>query len=155
MCIRDRVAEVPVETRLPTAGQDAAAAEREAAELAAKADRWSEKRQSKVGAVAPPNCHNCVIHPLSKLRRRWDFLLFVLLIYCAIIIPFRVGFENEAAGFWLIVETTIDGISVNGVDIITCDDDGRIIEFKVMLRPMKAVEAVRDRMAAMLETLGG
>ena len=106
------VAEVPVETRLPTAGQDAAAAEREAAELAAKADRWSEKRQSKVGAVAPPNCHNCVIHPLSKLRRRWDFLLFVLLIYCAIIIPFRVGFENEAAGFWLIVETTIDGIFI-------------------------------------------
>ena len=52
-------------------------------------------------------------------------------------------------------ETTIDGISVNGVDIITCDDDGRIVEFKVMLRPMKAVEAVRDRMAAMLETLGG
>ena len=52
-------------------------------------------------------------------------------------------------------ETTMDGISVNGVDIITCDDDGRIVEFKVMLRPMKAVEAVRDRMAAMLETLGG
>ena len=52
-------------------------------------------------------------------------------------------------------ETTMGGISVNGVDIITCDDDGRIVEFKVMLRPMKAVEAVRDRMAAMLETLGG
>ena len=52
-------------------------------------------------------------------------------------------------------ETTMDGISVNGVDIITCDDDGRIVEFKVMLRPMKAVEAVRDRMAAMLEKLGG
>ncbi len=50
-------------------------------------------------------------------------------------------------------ETTMGGISVNGVDIITCDDDGRIVEFKVMLRPMKAVEAVRDRMAAMLETL--
>ena len=49
----------------------------------------------------------------------------------------------------------MDGISVNGVDIITCDDDGRIVEFKVMLRPMKAVEAVRDRMAAMLEKLGG
>ena len=39
---------------------------------------------------------------------------------------------------------------VNGVDIITCDDDGLITEFKVMIRPFKAVEAVRDRMAAML-----
>jgi hypothetical protein len=52
-------------------------------------------------------------------------------------------------------ETNMGGIAVNGVDIITCDDDGMITEFKVMLRPMKAVEAVRDRMAAMLETVGG
>ena len=52
-------------------------------------------------------------------------------------------------------ETMMGGIAVNGVDIITCDDDGMITEFKVMLRPMKAIEAVRDRMAAMLETLGG
>ena len=77
------------------------------------------------------------------------------------------GPDSEATGFRytrqvldgnhavLEFETTMDGISVNGVDIITCDDDGRIVEFKVMLRPMKAVEAVRDRMAAMLETLGG
>ena len=47
-------------------------------------------------------------------------------------------------------ETTMDGVSVNGVDIITCDDDGLITEFKVMIRPFKAIEAVRDRMAAML-----
>ena len=77
------------------------------------------------------------------------------------------GPDGEATGFRytrqvldgnhavLEFETTMDGISVNGVDIITCNDDGRIVEFKVMLRPMKAVEAVRDRMAAMLEKLGG
>ena len=47
-------------------------------------------------------------------------------------------------------ETTMGGIQVNGVDIITCDDDGLITEFKVMIRPFKAIEAVRDRMAAML-----
>jgi len=50
-------------------------------------------------------------------------------------------------------ETIIGDVSVNGVDLITCDDDGRIVEFKVMLRPLKALEAVRDRMAAMLETI--
>ena len=50
-------------------------------------------------------------------------------------------------------ETTMGDVSVNGVDLITCDDDGRIVEFKVMLRPLKALEAVRDRMAAMLETI--
>ncbi|MEZ5166945.1 MAG: hypothetical protein R2695_10805 [Acidimicrobiales bacterium] len=43
---------------------------------------------------------------------------------------------------------------VNGVDIITCDDDGKIVEFKVMIRPRRAVETVHARMAAMLEALG-
>jgi len=47
-------------------------------------------------------------------------------------------------------ETMMGGVQVNGVDIITCDDNGLITEFKVMIRPFKAIEAVRDRMAAML-----
>ena len=50
-------------------------------------------------------------------------------------------------------ETTMDGVSVNGVDIITCDDDGLITEFKVMVRPRKAVEKVQAQMAAMLEQM--
>jgi hypothetical protein len=48
-------------------------------------------------------------------------------------------------------ETDMDGTYVNGVDIITCDDDGKIVEFKVMLRPLRAVNAVHDAMRAMLE----
>ena len=50
-------------------------------------------------------------------------------------------------------ETTVDGIAVNGVDIITCDDDGRIVEFKVMIRPLKAIDKVHANMKAMLEKL--
>ncbi len=50
-------------------------------------------------------------------------------------------------------ETTMDGVSVNGVDIISCDDDGKIVEFKVMLRPQKAVEKAREQMMAALEKL--
>ena len=50
-------------------------------------------------------------------------------------------------------ETTMDGVSVNGVDIITCDDAGLITEFKVMIRPRKAVEKVQAQMAAMLEQM--
>jgi hypothetical protein len=48
-------------------------------------------------------------------------------------------------------ETEIDGILVNGVDIIRWNDAGRIIEFKVMLRPLKAINVVHQRMAAMLQ----
>ena len=50
-------------------------------------------------------------------------------------------------------ETEIDGIFVNGVDMITWNDDGRISEFKVMIRPLKAIQKVHANMAAMLEKL--
>ena len=52
-------------------------------------------------------------------------------------------------------ETTMDGKYVNGVDMITCDDDGLIVDFKVMVRPQQAVEAVRQMMSAALDSLGG
>ena len=47
----------------------------------------------------------------------------------------------------------LDGIAVNGVDMIQWDADGKIRNFKVMIRPYKDIEVVRTRMAAMLETL--
>lgn len=46
--------------------------------------------------------------------------------------------------------TTLDGIKINGVDIITWNDDGKISDFKVMVRPLKAVNKVWEKMAAML-----
>ncbi len=52
-------------------------------------------------------------------------------------------------------ETTMAGKFVNGVDMITCDDDGLIVDFKVMVRPLKGLEAVREMMAAALEQLHG
>ena len=50
-------------------------------------------------------------------------------------------------------ETMVGDVFVNGVDIITCDDEGWITEFKVMMRPHKALEAVREQMASMMEKL--
>lgn len=47
-------------------------------------------------------------------------------------------------------ETEIDGVVVNGVDIIKWNDAGRIVEFKVMIRPLKAINLVHQRMAATL-----
>ena len=47
-------------------------------------------------------------------------------------------------------ETEIDGIVVNGVDMITWSDDGRIVDFKVMLRPLKAINLIHQKMAQML-----
>lgn len=50
-------------------------------------------------------------------------------------------------------ETTVEGKYVNGVDIMRCNPDGRIVEFRVMLRPLQAVNAVHLQMGAMLEAL--
>ncbi|HFA48979.1 MAG TPA: nuclear transport factor 2 family protein [Bacteroidetes bacterium] len=50
-------------------------------------------------------------------------------------------------------ETKIGNVTVNGADIITWDGEGKITEFKVMVRPIKAVNAVWEKMAEMLEKL--
>jgi predicted SnoaL-like aldol condensation-catalyzing enzyme len=47
--------------------------------------------------------------------------------------------------------TEMEGIAVNGVDIIRFDEDGMIRDFKVMVRPLKAVNKVWEMMAAQLE----
>ncbi|MES1939179.1 hypothetical protein T5B8_02980 [Salinisphaera sp. T5B8] len=48
-------------------------------------------------------------------------------------------------------EVELDGIQVNGVDMIRWNDAGKITEFKVMLRPLKAVNLIHQKMAAMLQ----
>ena len=48
-------------------------------------------------------------------------------------------------------QVEIDGINVNGVDMIKWDDEGKIVEFKVLIRPLKAINLVHEKMAAMLQ----
>ena len=50
-------------------------------------------------------------------------------------------------------ETEIGGKYVNGIDIIECNDEGKLVEFKVMIRPLKAIQLVHGLMARMLESL--
>ena len=52
-------------------------------------------------------------------------------------------------------EVTLEGIQVNGVDMIKWNDAGQITEFKVMLRPLKAVNLIHQQMAAMLQAQPG
>lgn len=59
--------------------------------------------------------------------------------------------ENDAV---LEFETEIDGIVVNGVDLIKWNADGKIVEFKVMVRPLKAINLIHQKMGAMLAAAG-
>jgi hypothetical protein len=48
-------------------------------------------------------------------------------------------------------QVEIEGISVNGVDMLKWDEAGQIVELKVMLRPLKAVNLIQQKMSAMLQ----
>ena len=50
-------------------------------------------------------------------------------------------------------ETFIDDISVNGVDMIKWNNEGKIVDFKVMIRPLKAVQKVQEKMIESLNSL--
>jgi hypothetical protein len=61
-----------------------------------------------------------------------------------------VGEWRNASGAVLEFETEIDGIKLNGVDIIDFTDDGRIVHFKVMVRPLKAINLLHRLMGEQL-----
>ena len=69
---------------------------------------------------------------------------------------FRYVKETVAGNHALLeFETEMGGKYVNGVDILTCDDEGKIVEFKVMVRPLQAMNLLHERMRAMLEQMKG
>ena len=49
--------------------------------------------------------------------------------------------------------TQIDGVLINGVDLIRWDDAGQIVDFKVMVRPLKAISLLHQKMGDMLAKL--
>jgi len=69
-----------------------------------------------------------------------------------------LGENLRYVGFWradmsavLEFVALIDGIEVNGVDIIGWNAEHRIVSFKVMARPLKGIEVLRAKMAERLE----
>jgi hypothetical protein len=58
-----------------------------------------------------------------------------------------IGERDAALEF--VVE--VDGIQVNGIDLIKWDENDQITDFKVLLRPLKAVNLIHQKMAAALQ----
>ena len=58
--------------------------------------------------------------------------------------------ENEAL---LEFELELDGVKVNGVDLITWNSSKKITEFKVFIRPLQGLNALHQKMGAMLESM--
>ncbi|GGD29588.1 nuclear transport factor 2 family protein [Nocardioides daphniae] len=54
--------------------------------------------------------------------------------------------HDEGGGAY-VFEATVDGLAITGCDFLTLDGDGRIVDFMVMTRPLKASQALAARMA--------
>ena len=66
-----------------------------------------------------------------------------------------LGEWRSESGAVLEFENEIEGIKLNGVDIITFDGDGRITHFKVMVRPLKAINLLHRLMGEELMRQAG
>lgn len=61
-----------------------------------------------------------------------------------------VGPRDAALEF----EVELDGIVVNGIDLLRWNDAGRIVEFKVLIRPLQAIQLIHQMMGALLARKG-
>ena len=60
---------------------------------------------------------------------------------------------NDGRGSVLVFETFVDGVSTNGIDQITVNDEGLISELTVMVRPLSAANALAAAMGAQFEQI--
>jgi len=73
----------------------------------------------------------CVLLPSSRPRRMWTFLMFLVMIYTALITPYRICFVDEMNLNWLVTETCIDTVFLIDV-VLTCftaykDDEQNLV----------------------------
>lgn len=97
--------------------------------------------------------HSPIVHTPQKGKQ-----LTKLYLSAAMMVLGNGDFEyvREVAGFSdAILEFTaeVDGIQINGVDMIHWNADGKIDDFKVMVRPLKAVNLLHQLMRQMLEQM--
>jgi len=124
-------------------------------------DRWHELVRSRnvrgLAALfaADATFHSPVVHTPQHGRQ-----LTVMYLAAAFGVFFNDTFRyvREVIGphdAVLEFETEIDGIKINGVDMIRWNDDDAITDFKVMLRPLKAINLIHQKMGEMLHAHSG
>ena len=116
---------------------------------------WPRSRDHR--ALADLLTEDCVVHsPVVHTPQRGRELTLLYLTGAMHVLQDGFHYVMEVADerhAVLEFECNVDGIHINGVDIMRFADDGRIFEFKVMVRPLKAIQMVHGRMASMLEHL--
>lgn len=117
---------------------------------------WHHYTQSRnpddLAALLAPDCvfHSPVVHSPQQGAAITQMYLTAAL---HVLGNDSFHYEREIIGedsAMLEFKTEVEGIQINGVDIISWDEDGRINDFKVMVRPLKAINLLHQMMRAML-----
>lgn len=122
-------------------------------------DRWHKiLKAGDLASLAELLDDNAVFHSpvLHAPQRGKQLTLMYLSAAFKVLVSEKFHYVREIVGdrdAVLEFETEIDGIAINGVDMIRWNDNMKIVDFKVMLRPMKGLQMVQKKMADMLALL--
>lgn len=122
-------------------------------------DRWyAYAARHDPAALAAMIADDCVFHsPVVHTPQRGKALTCAYLSAALEVLgnpAFRYTREfTSEGGAVLEFETELDAIRINGIDIIEWDAEGKIRDFKVMVRPLKAINLLHALMAARLEAM--
>ncbi len=97
--------------------------------------------------------HSPIIHTPQKGR---DLVLMYLGAAAQMLFNGTFEYLKETEGDHCAIlefQAAVDGLTINGVDIITWNDDQKITEFKVMVRPLKATNMLHAKMLEMIQAL--
>jgi hypothetical protein len=121
--------------------------------------RWHAYTQSHDPAMLSAMLHDDVVFhsPVVHTLQRGKAITFLYLRAALDVLgndsfTYVQEFHN-AHGAVLEFNVVVDGIQIDGIDMISWDADGLITEFKVMVRPLKAVNLLHGKMAAMLDAM--
>jgi hypothetical protein len=95
--------------------------------------------------------HSPIVHSLIEGKKMVTFYLMAA--FQTFVTPEFTYVRELADDSNAVLEftTEIDGIFVNGVDMISWNEEGKIVDFKVMVRPLKAINLIHEKMKMMLE----
>jgi len=94
--------------------------------------------------------HSPVVHsPQKGKKMTYLYLSTALRVFLLGEFSYTREVVNETETF-LEFKAVIDGITINGIDMITWNEEGKIIDFKVMIRPLKAINLIHQKMGEML-----
>jgi hypothetical protein len=119
-------------------------------------ERWKAFMRSHDDAVLWELLHPDAVFesPVVHTPQRGRDITFRYLASAGVVLGgegFRyVGEWTNDTGAVLEFENEVEGIRINGVDMITFDGEGRITHFKVMVRPLKAINLLHRMMGEQL-----